>query len=127
MIDHFRPSGKPKRIEPLEKPEQKSIHELAAEHEAAEVSTDTEMPEPVFQTPETIAEQEQEVSPEHDGDVMVDGARAKKKGGFMRWKWSLSKKWTIAFASVALIAIGVAGYFAYQNFFVNDQGGSFAS
>ena len=89
MINDFRPvRDKPKRIEPLEKPPEKSIHELAAEHEAAQEPFAPA--EPAFQPPEEIAATE---------DLATDTETAppqptsqKSPRGFMSWNWPLSKK-----------------------------------
>lgn len=126
MIDDFGgPSSggprKPKRIEPLEKPEQKSILELAEEQEAMP----SKASERSFVSPETaasIGSAETHTTPVVDGGSVA----ANPKSGFFRWQWTLNRKWTIAAAGVALLLIGGGAVSAYQQQ-PRGQGGIYVS
>ncbi len=136
MIEDFRPERKkPKRIEPLDKPLEKSIHDLLAEHEAAnstEDNTEPEIPEPAFQTPEAVEANETPTDPpqvaeaETTDDVPTVVQHTKASHHFMNWHWRLNKKWTIIVAAVALVLIGSAGAAAYTSR-PHNTGGVFVS
>ncbi len=128
MIENFRPERKkPKRIEPLDRPPQKSIHELAAEHDAKleEETMDEKSSEPAFQPPEAVAAAEPSINNE-DGDKPVVATHGKSKFHFMNWHWRLSKKWTIIGAAAVVALIAAAGVLAFINQ-PDNTGGSFAS
>lgn len=130
MIDDFRgpdvPRPKPRRIEPLEKAPQRSIHELAAEHDAQEVQSQTtedtsedSTEEPAFVPPNEIAEDTNEVE-----TTPVDHTSTVKPASrFFSPRWTLSKKWTIAVAAVGLLLIGGGSTAAYLLTRPSVQGG----
>lgn len=137
MIDDFRPQrNKPKRIEPLDKPLEKSIHDLLAEHEAINATEEDSMPgiaEPEFKPPETTVASEDNVNdvPTSEQKESADDAptvvqHSKASHHFMNWHWRLGKKWTIILAAVAIILIGGAATFAYASQ-PHNTGGTFAS
>ncbi|MFZ1249054.1 MAG: DUF3048 domain-containing protein [Candidatus Saccharimonadales bacterium] len=124
-MDDFRLTrAKPKHIQPLQKPQQKSIHELAAEHDAAQeqqggdVAENTaQQPQEVFKTPEEVAAAEPEASSftqSTTGAGTVENPQTSPKRKFPAWHWPLNKKWTIVAVAVALLLIGgsVAAYVA---------------
>ncbi len=133
MIDDFRPERKkPKRIEPLDKPLEKSIHDLFAEHEAAHANpddSDSAIPEPAFQPPEALTAASAESTAEvADTPSVTPNAdqHTKTAHRFLDWHWRLSKKWTIVAAGVTLVLIGTAGALAYVNK-PHNTGGTFVS
>ncbi len=132
MIDDFRPERKkPKRIEPLDKPLEKSIHDLLAEHEAANAGTDngaSDIPEPAFQPPEAIAAADSEPADmtETASTTVTVAQHSKTAHHFMDWHWHLSKKWTIILGAIALVLISSAGAFAYLNK-PHNTGGTYVS
>ncbi len=93
---------KPKRIEPLEKEPQRSIHELAAEHEASEHIEAQAPAEPSFVPPNEIAETANEVNT----TPVETPSQVKSRAGFFSPRWTLSKKWTIAAAVLSLLLVG---------------------
>ena len=100
---------KPKRIEPLEKEPQRSIHELAAEQEASEHIEAQAPAEPSFVPPDEIVETANEVN-----TAPVDApSRVKTPVRFFSPRWTLSKKWTIPAAVLSLLLIGGGGAGAY--------------
>ncbi len=143
MIDDFMPKrDKPRRIEPLERDQRKSIHELYDEHtatEAGKVSTDdesastTDIPntEEPFRTPEEIAametndESDEQPSPD-DESTPPEKPVPKKKHKFWQWHWRLGRKWTIALALVLLALVSTGSLAAYNYYFIKNPGGSFA-
>jgi hypothetical protein len=137
MIDDFRPERKiPKRIEPLDKPIEKSIHDLLAEHKAANATEDDltpEIPEANYKMPEAIEENEantddtyQPVQEEAADDTPTVVHHEKAPHRFLNWRWRLSKKWTIIAGAAAVLIVGTAATFAYANQ-PHDTGGTFAS
>lgn len=137
MIDDFRPGRKqPKRIEPLDKPAQTPLHELVAAHDAAEAAaapvigepkqSDASTPEPAFRTPDAVAGAEATSAPNDTPATAVFSSPPKKSAGFFKLHWTLSKKWTIALASAAAIAIATLGFIAFRSQ-PSDTGGSYAS
>ncbi len=136
MIDDFRPERKiPKRIEPLDKPLEKSIHDLLAEHEAAngtEEDSAAEIPEPAFQTPEAVEANEtptdasQAAQDENTDNTPTVVQHGKAQRRFLNWHWRLNKKWTIIAAALALVLIGGTSAFAYVNR-PHNTGGTFVS
>ena len=120
MIDDFRGPDvsrpKPRRIEPLEKTPQRSIQELAAEHDArAGQSQTTEGPsedtpeEPAFVPPNEIVEDANEVkvTPVNTTSAVKSASR------FFSPRWTLSRKWTIAVAVAGLLLVGGGSTAAY--------------
>ena len=138
MIDDFRPERKkPKRIEPLEKPAEKSLQELLAAHEAANPEQDEDedyaaASDPVFRTPEDVAASE--VAPKASEEdkqtaepiALPASIESKRTHRFMDWHWRLGKKWTIVLAAVTIALISTAGVFAYQSH-PKNTGGVFIS
>ena len=135
MIDDFggpssSGSRKPKRIEPLEKPQQKSVLELAAEQESFQA-----LPNPAdttFVTPDEAATQdtpsvELPVHPSGSpSDTTTHTADTSHKTSFLNWSWPLSKKWTVIAGIVASILIGGGATFAYLQQ-PDGQGGVYIS
>lgn len=122
MIDDFRPQrNKPKRIEPIEQPLKKSIHELVAEHEAASPTSTAPTSNTagsIFQPPEVVAEAEESTKDERassDTPSTVVSEHSKPHHKFMSWRWRLNKKWTIITAAISVLLIGGAGTLAYLN------------
>ncbi|QQS18058.1 DUF3048 domain-containing protein [Candidatus Saccharibacteria bacterium] len=109
MIDDFlgadEPRRKPKRIEPLEKEPQRSIHDLAAEHDASEQTP----PEPAFVPPDEIAETANEVVT----NPVDMPSQVKTRPGFFSPRWTLNKQWTIATMILTILFIGCGGATAY--------------
>jgi hypothetical protein len=119
MIDDFTPQHKPlpqrstpKILEPLEKTPQTSIHELAAAHEAAQVSQPATEPvadEPAFTPPEAIAAaeapaREAPVAPHHKA------SDASPKRPWYKLRMPRTKKQKIiAAAVVAVVLLGGGG------------------
>jgi hypothetical protein len=109
MIDDFRgpaaPRPKPRRIEPLEKTPQRSIHELAAEHDASEQT----FSQSTFVPPDEIAK----MANEAETAPVNMPSQVKPRSKFFSPRWTLNKKWTITLAVLSLLLIGggaAAGY-----------------
>lgn len=144
MIDDFRGHDaarrKPKRIEPIKKPAQKSIHELAAEHDAAEAvkaainGASVEPVGPIYSpifpddgqsetnsSPAAVTHAWQTPAADEHTAVAADEtpielpARTKTGHGFMSWRWTLGKKWTVVIVAAAILLLGAGGAFAYLN------------
>lgn len=94
--------SKPKRIEPLEQDPQRSIHDLVAEHAAAEAAAE-QSPEAYNAVAPEPAQIENEVE-----DLSVESpSQVKARSGFFSAQWTLSKKWTIVGAVLtALLIVG---------------------
>lgn len=113
---------KPKRIEPLEQEPRRSIHELAAEHEAAEAAGVAEQaPEQATavvaeHTPELYDTPSQETL-QNENEVETTSvnnpSQVKSRTGFFSARWTLSKKWTVVVATLSVLLIGGAATFAY--------------
>jgi hypothetical protein len=128
MIDDFQPlRNKPKRIEPLDTPPQRSIHELAAEHDKMNQPSDN-IAEPAFQPPEEIAAEEGAVAGVSTADEPSNTSvhHDTKHPKFLSWRWRLNKKWTLIAAATTAALIFGAGLLAYSSQ-IRDEGGSFAS
>lgn len=97
---------KPKRIEPIAQPPQKSVLDLAAEQ-----GMDTDSA-PIDATGTAKTQNAQDTpSPEYS---LGASAITPRKNSFLRWRWSLSRKWTIVAAALAVLLIGGGGVFAYM-------------
>jgi hypothetical protein len=114
---------KPKRIEPLEKEPQRSIHELAAEHEANEQLEEQAPAEPSFVPPDEIVETANEVNT----TPVETPSQVKSRAGFFSPRWTLSKKWTIAAAVSSLLLVGGGGAAAYYLTRPTVKGGIYRS
>ena len=128
MIDDFRPKRKKqKRIEPLDTPPRRSIHELAKEHDKLEESS-VEIPEPTFQPPEAVTTEENLATetPPADEPITTVSQHDSRRSGFLTWRWRLSKKWTIVLVALIVALITGLALFAYASQ-PQDKGGSFAS
>jgi hypothetical protein len=132
------PSGrKPKRIEPLEKPTQKSVLELAAEQDDTAQQDAEPAAEPAFVTPETGAAEDTpaeivdhlQTTPQPDDNLSVSNGQtvtSRHKRNFLSWHWPLSKKQTIVSSSLALLLLGAGVFFALSQQ-PNNQGGTYKS
>ena len=140
MIDDFGgPASngprKPKRIEPLEKIETKSVLELAAAEEAISPGM-PETTEAGFTPPEAVAAaDEAALDQENAADTttnppvsVVDGKKtlSPTRHSFLTPHWTIDKKWTAILGVLAVVLIGSAAYVAYQNQ-PRGQGGTFIS
>ncbi len=109
MIDDFRPiRDKPKRIEPLEKPTQKPITDLAAEHDALKAAATEATEEPIFQPPEVVAasdEQPSKTPSEVQAAIPAQPEQNASSKGFMSWRWPLNRKWTVIMSIVGVLVI----------------------
>lgn len=114
--------AKPKRIEPLEQEPQRSIHELVAEHEAAESGSETQ-PEPAFHPLTEVAQNENEV----ETLSVKDESQVKEHSGFFNAQWTLSKKWTIVAGLLAALLIGGGLTAAYTLTRSDVKGGVYKS
>ncbi len=126
MIDDFQPATrKPKRIEPLQKEPQRSIHDLAAEHEAAEAvkaAIRGEVPEPSLSG--AIAQNSH--TPDPTSTFVPPAAKVAHHSRRSRFTWRLDRKTTIVASVVVLLLIG-GGLTAVALTRPSGQGGTFVS